>query len=299
MSAPVSPPSPGGRAVHVCATTSAVAAQLGDLVARLAGDAVRRHGKFTIALSGGSLPAVLARDLKKRAADVHADKWEVWYADERCVPLTHPDSNHALCHQELYTLLPALRNSRIHAIDDSLAGNPEACAAAYDRSLRAHFRDPEDLVDAAGGKLPVFDAIFLGMGPDGHTASLFPGHPVADFADASPWILPITDSPKPPPSRVTMTLPVINAARNVVFVCTGEGKREAVRSVLQEGDAGIPSARVAPKEGVLRWWLDEAAAGLLDREKVAVADYRAKVGLPPAAPATPLGLGLSVGESKM
>lgn len=174
-------------------------------------------------------------------------------------------------------MLPGLRPSRIHTIDDALVGNPTECAAAYDRSLRAHFRDGDDLVTAPGGNgelLPVFDAVLLGMGPDGHTASLFPGHQIADYDGATPWILPVTESPKPPPTRVTFTMPVINAARNVVFVCTGEGKKEAVKGVLQDGDASLPSARVAPWAGKLRWWLDEGAASLLDRNVVKVSDYK-------------------------
>lgn len=203
-------------------------------------------------------------------------------ASRRCVPLTHPDSNHALCHAELFSFLPQLRPSRIHTIDDSLISNPEQCAAAYDRSMRAHFRESDELCEGPdGGKLPVFDAIFLGMGPDGHTASLFPGHEHVEYASTAKWILPITDSPKPPPSRVTFTLPVINAARNVVFVCTGDGKKESVKLVLHDRDAGIPSARVKPVNGGLRWWLDEPAASLLDRTVVSVADYRAEFGLPP------------------
>lgn len=134
-------------------------------------------------------------------------------------------------------------------------------------------------------RLPVFDAILLGMGPDGHTASLFPGHPLSSFSAATPWVKHISDSPKPPPSRVTFTLPVLNAARNVVFVCTGDGKREAVKRVLELNDTEVPSALVRPTAGKLRWFLDAPAASDL---KVNVTDYRAEFGLATATmPAIP------------
>lgn len=116
--------------------------------------------------------------------------------------------------------------------------------------------------------LPVFDCILLGMGPDGHTASLFPGHSLLEYNAAEKWILAITDSPKPPSSRVTFSLPLINNARHIVFVVTGDGKKEAVRRILQEKDSRLPSERVKPTDGTLTWFLDQGAASELNLGKV-------------------------------
>jgi len=124
-------------------------------------------------------------------------------------------------------------------------------AEDYTKKVRETFPEPE---------LPRFDLLLLGMGPDGHTCSLFPGHPLLE--DKTSIIAPISDSPKPPPSRVTMTMPVVNNAKCAIFAACGEGKAEMVKRVLG-GDVTLPAAMVKPVDGEVIWILDNAAAKLL------------------------------------
>ncbi|MBE7474072.1 MAG: hypothetical protein DPW09_30125 [Anaerolineae bacterium] len=251
-------------------------------VAEIAAEAIPARGRFTVALSGGSLPQLLGSALVKQATDWSA--WHVFWADERCVPLTHPDSNYVLAQQHLFAHIP-IPPGQIHAPDTSL--DPAQTAAAYQHTL-AHLFDlhpplpqpsnpstslrtslpssnlptlqPSNPPPSNPPALPQFDLILLGMGEDGHTASLFPGHPL--LQEAGRWVAPIFDSPKPPPQRITLTLPVLNNARHVAFITAGSGKADILPQVFAAGST-LPAHLVQPTSGHLDWFVDEAAAAKL------------------------------------
>jgi 6-phosphogluconolactonase len=180
----------------------------------------------------------------------------VFYADERVVPLDHEDSNHKLCTTELFSKVP-IPQENIHVIDPSLdAGGDveglEEVADDYEKALIREFAKGDS------ARFPVFDLILLGTGPDGHTASLFPGHALLSEDDR--WVAPIADAPKPPPRRVTLTFPVLNHAARVAFVAAGASKADTLAAVLDRPEEGLPASRVRPKEpGQLYWFVDDAA----------------------------------------
>lgn len=177
---------------------------------------------------------------------------QVYYADERAVPLDHPDSNHHLCQTEFYSKI-SIPPANIHTIDPTLLDDLEELADAYEQQLIMQFAAKDS------ARFPIFDLILLGMGPDGHTASLFPGHELLQESDR--WIVDIDDSPKPPPRRITMTFPVLNHASKVAFVAAGEGKQDTLHTVLDKPEEGLPSSRVRPvHSGQLYWFTDDAAS---------------------------------------
>lgn len=163
---------------------------------------------------------------------------QIFFADERLVPLDHEDSNYKLCNDEFFSKVPELKSSQIHPIDTKLLDDPEELADAYEKQLVQAFAGKESV------RNPVFDLILLGMGPDGHTCSLFPGHELLTEKDR--WVAPIEDSPKPPAKRITVTYPVLNHAHRVAFVLAGEGKQEMLSKVLDQPELGLPASRVKP-----------------------------------------------------
>lgn len=216
-------------------------------IAQLAAEAIPTRGRFTVALSGGSLPQLLGPALVKQASDWSA--WHIFWADERCVPLTHPDSNYVLAKQYLFDHVP-IPPGQIHAPNTSL--DPAQTAATYEIILAQVF----NVQPSNPPTLPQFDLILLGLGEDGHTASLFPGHPL--LQETERWVAPIFDSPKPPPQRITLTLPVLNNARHVAFITAGAGKADILPQVFAAGST-LPAHLVQPTSGQLDWFVDEAA----------------------------------------
>jgi 6-phosphogluconolactonase len=195
-----------------------------------------------VVLTGGSTPRRAYELAAERDVDWHGAT--AWFGDERCVAPDHPDSNYGMARAALFERLGE-RGPVVRRIDGERG--PEAGAAAYDAALR------DELGDA-----PPFDLLLLGLGPDGHTASLFPAKPEQDIDDRLAVGVPVAGL-EPYVPRITLTLPALNAARHVVFLVTGEAKREAVRIAFVERDHASPAARVDPA-GELTVLLDAAAA---------------------------------------
>jgi 6-phosphogluconolactonase len=217
--------------------------------------AIERHNVFRVAVSGGSLPKTQAL-LKETngKGKPQFDKWEIFYADERAVPLDHEDSNHRLVKEELLDKIPSeLGTPKVYPIDTKYLDDVQELADQYEKTLVSVFAARDSV------KLPLFDLLLLGCGPDGHTCSLFPGSDLLRDEDA--WVLYITDSPKPPPKRITISLPVAQAGLKIAFVATGGGKKDIMKQIFdtEEGQQ-LPCGLVNHKgEGRVSWFVDYPA----------------------------------------
>lgn len=225
---------------------SALSMQLAEwLIERLA----RRGERRSIALSGGSTPLPLFRCLAQPAQASRID-WEhlhFFWSDERWVPYTDPQSNYGAAYESLLRHVP-IPSHNIHPVPTE--HSPEHAAQAYARTLQAFYGSP--VLDPAQ---PLFDVVLLGIGADGHTASLFPGSETLD--ETAHWAM--AARPEGELARVTLTLPVLNSTDALVFLVTGQDKRDILARV-RKGDAGLPASRIAPI-GDLAWFFDHGAAG--------------------------------------
>jgi 6-phosphogluconolactonase len=227
--------------ISVLPDAEAAARRAADLMANHINDARAQRRDVHIAVAGGSTPQrayELLGDMQGTWSHVH-----LWLGDERCVPADHEDANQRMVRESLLDRLRADDRPVLHAVRGELT--PEDAAWLY----------ANEVVRVMGEK-PVFDFVLLGMGPDGHTASLFPGRAEAEAAEAP--VIGIRQAPKPPPERITLTMPVLRRARYTVLLATGESKREALARV-RAGDEALPSARLG--EDLNEIVCDRAAAG--------------------------------------
>lgn len=226
---------------------------LAEYVIQAQDAALDRHPKFRIAVSGGSLPGFLASPALINNPSVEWSKWEIFFADERAVPLSHPDSNYGLLKSAFLDKIPETNGApKVFHIDESLLDNTQDLADAYEQMLVQSFAAKDSV------KLPVFDLILLGCGPDGHTCSLFPGHEL--LREKIAWVAAIEDSPKPPPRRITLTLPVVLHAIRVAFVATGAGKKDILKTIFEYPEEGLPCSLVNASGGDrVAWFSDDAA----------------------------------------
>ncbi len=242
--------------VRIFRDTDELAEGAADEIVRLADLAIENRGVCTLLLAGGSTP----RSAYARLANKYSN-WSGWrkviigWGDERCVPAEHADSNFRMAHESLLAHVPVLADN-IYRMPGELPR--ETGAALYEANLRNIFVDQD---------APRFDLILLGMGEDGHTASLFPGSPALD--ESGHWVVGVAHEQPPLPlvPRLTITFPVINAARNVLLLVSGANKAFTLIQVFnpQPADrASLPVQRIQLKSGTLTWMLDAAAAKDLD-----------------------------------
>src|SRR5579884_183976 len=223
----------------------------------LATMSVQAGRPFTVALSGGSTPAILYR-LLAASPFREALSWRaihLFFGDERCVPTDSPDCNYHMAFETLISQI-GIPAQNVHRMPGDLADR-DAAARQYEAELRAFFPLSE-------GEWPRFDLVFLGMGPDGHCASLFPHKPALQERQR----LVVATDPGLPPlvPRLTLTLPVLNNAAHVLFLVAGADKAETLARVLEgpPDPEALPSQNIAPTDGALTWLIDKDAAALLN-----------------------------------
>ena len=238
-----------GPVVRIYPDIHSLSRAAADTFQLLASNAVSERGRFTAALSGGGTPGELYSLLAEKP---YCDQIEwthafLFWVDERCVPRAHEDSNYRLVSELLLSHI-AIPGGNVHRIKAEYGA--ERAAEDYERDLRAFF-----------GKngFPAMDLVILGVGEDGHTASLFPGFPQVGETDR--LAVPVFPG-KERHDRVTLTLPVIDNAGQVLFLAAGTAKRNVIRSILAEGNpGGLPAGLVRPVMGNSMWYLDQDATG--------------------------------------
>jgi 6-phosphogluconolactonase len=242
-----------GPRVHVFDDAEKVAFAAARLFHEKAMGAIAARGLFTVALPGGSTPRRVYELLAGEESKGNTD-WpnvHVFFGDERMVPPDHAESNYRMANEALLSRVP-LPPENVHRIDG--VGDAAANASAYEAEMRGLFGDAD---------WPRLDLVLLGMGDDGHTASLFPHTEVLN--ESRLWVAPNWVE-KLGAWRVTLTAPAINAARHVAFLVSGAGKAERLREVLkgERVPSRLPSQLIRPRDGTLEWFVDAAAAAGLE-----------------------------------
>jgi 6-phosphogluconolactonase len=240
------------RSIQIAADLNGVAAAAADAINQLADDAIADRGSFSIALSGGSTPKTLFQLLAgdRYAKRINWKNWRIYFGDERCVGPTDPESNFRMASEALLNRVP-IGPDRVHRMQGEIV--PQQAAVQYGQLLKQDFGD--------GG----LDVILLGMGDDGHTASLFPGTAaldethhrcVANFVEKlGVW-------------RITMTAPFINRASRIIIMVSGAAKAQRVQQVLEgpRDTRNLPIQMIDPPDGQVLWLMDTAAAGMRQRD---------------------------------
>jgi 6-phosphogluconolactonase len=244
------------RIIRIFADAEAVSLAAAQEFVRCAGPAIAARGRFAVALSGGSTPRRLYQLLAGEPFRTQVDwsRVDFFWGDERSVPPDHPDSNYRMAREAMLEELPVPAD-RVHRLEAERADR-DAAARAYQETLARVLGVP------AGGEPPALDLILLGMGPDGHTASLFPH--TAALAEKGRWVV-VNYVPKFATDRLTLTAPVLNRGREVLFLVAGADKAEPLAEVLEgpPDPERLPAQMIRPAHGRLAWYVDRPAAARL------------------------------------
>lgn len=225
-------------------------------IVELGNEAIAARGTFHLALAGGATPRTLYRCLGAPPIQRQLDwsRVQLWFGDERCVPPDHADSNYRMAREVLIERL-SLAAAQVHRMEGEL--QPEEAAARYGLALGALPHDDSTM--------PIFDLVLLGLGPDGHIASLFPNTPALQVHDRAVTALHMTHLGG---WRLTLTLPVLNRARHLLVLVSGTKKADVVRHIFCAPPAAqpLPAQRLKPLAGTLEWYLDSDAARYIHHE---------------------------------
>ena len=247
----------GKPEVHVERSAEELADETADRVVSVLGGAVRESGEAHLVVTGGGILEQVLTSLGRRGPALEWSHVHVWWGDERYVPADSDDRNDKPAMRLLFDLVDVdpVKLHRMPAADAGFGDDAESAAGSYAAELSR-------AVPGAGeGAVPAFDVVLLGVGPDGHCASLFPGHPGTRVVDTS--VIAVRDSPKPPPVRLSLTFPALDAAKEVWFVVAGSGKADAVARALGGAPREeVPSAGPRGRNRTL-WLLDQEAAANL------------------------------------
>ena len=247
----------GEPELHIEASADALADDTADRVVSVLGAAVRETGEAHLVVTGGGILEQVLTALSRRGPALEWSLVHVWWGGERYVPADSDDRNDKPAMRLLFDLVdvdPA-KLHRMPAADAGFGGDVESAAESYAAELS------RAVPGAGDGAVPAFDVVLLGVGPDGHCASLFPGHPGTRVVDTS--VIAVRDSPKPPPIRLSLTFPALDAAKEVWFVAAGSGKADAVARALSGAPREeVPSAGPRGRNRTL-WLIDKEAAAKL------------------------------------
>jgi 6-phosphogluconolactonase len=237
--------------IQISSNANQLARKAAESFLEVGNQAIRENGRFSVALSGGSTPKAAYQLLRSPefSAKIEWSSVHIFWGDERCVPPDHPDSNYRMTKATLLDHVP-IPETNIHRMRGEL--EPQEAAAANEKDLKQFFGDS-----------PHFDLILLGMGIDGHTASLFPG--TAAIHEENRWAAAHYVD-KLSSWRITLTPAIINRAKSIIFLISGESKAQPLQRVLHGRFQPnlLPSQIIAPNNGTLTWLIDEAAASLLE-----------------------------------
>ena len=226
-----------------------------ELFTRVAQRSVKERGRFTVAVSGGSTPKPMHRLLAEDPffSKIPWDKTFLFWVDERCVPVADKGSNYGAARIDFLAKI-AVPEPQIYPMPVDIP--PEEGAAEYQKTI-------QNILQLGEGQFPAFDLIFLGIGADGHTASLFPGQKALE--EKKKLIVAVKGG-NPNVNRLTMTYPTLNHARQIVILVSGKGKAAVLKTLFEDKQARLPAGRIKPAGGTLTWLIDRDAAAELEKE---------------------------------